>query len=351
MFDRLLSRRDPAHGNDQDHRFGFAIVGLGSIAEYMLDAMADSPSVRASALVSGDASKAAKLAKKYGVPRTLSYDKFDELRDNPDVQAVYLALPVHMHLEYTLRAAAAGKHVLCEKPMSMNSTEAHAMVNACREAGVLLSIAYRCPYDPLHQRAREIVRSGGLGRITRIDSGFGFPLKQNWRQDPALAGGGSLYDVGIYCLNAARYMLGEEPVSATAEAVIAPNGLEQEIVWTSRFPSGAEAHCRSSYLQDVADTITIAGDKGSLRLDPAFSHRSRFRMRGSYTDAGGAKLEIDDQTSRETPSHFRLEAEHLAHCAMTGDTLITPGEDGLADMLAMEAIYRAAGVPVAGQIA
>lgn len=326
--------------------FGYAVVGLGHIATYFLDALRDLPSCRVVSVVSGHAGKAASIAKRYRVPQALSYAEFDALCDTPGVDAVYLALPVSMHLEYTKRAALAGKHVLCEKPMASNPEQARAMIAACRSAGVRLSIAYRCPYTAVHGRARDLIRSGILGEPLRIESGFGFRLQPGWRADPSLAGGGSLFDVGIYPLNAARYLLGEEPSDVTAaSAVCDGNGLEQSIQWTSLFPSGATAACRSSYREHIADTLRITGRRGTLLLAPAFSHRERLRLRGEYVDPlTGRRCRVDEQTPGGAPSHFRLEAEALATAVRDGTETITPGEDGLADMLAMEAIYAAAGV-------
>jgi predicted dehydrogenase len=339
----LLTGRNSA--GTKDKPFGYAVVGLGHIAEYFIEALPDSPTCAVTALVSGNAAKARSLAKKYRVPLTTGYDEFDSLRDQPQVDAVYLALPVSMHLEFTRRAAAAGKHVLCEKPMAPTAAAARAMVEACDAAGVRLSIAYRCPHTAVHQRARELIRSGALGDHLRVESGFGFELKPGWRTDPALAGGGSLYDVGIYPLNAARYLLGEEPSGVReARAVCDSNGLEQAVSWVSDFPSGATASCRSSYIENIPDTLRVTGSRGTLLLAPAFSHRERLRLTGEYTDASGSTIKVDEPTPRDAASHFRLEAEQLAAVVRNGAELITPGGDGLADMVAMEAIYAAAGV-------
>lgn len=330
--------------------FGFAVVGLGRIAEHFLKGLQGSPTVRVTALVSGDAAKAERMAKQYGVAHTCGYGEMDSLRDRAEVHAVYLALPVSMHREFTAHAAMAGKHVLVEKPMASTAEDCRAMIADCRAAGVLLSVAYRCPYDPMHQRALELVRSGALGTVERMESSFGFALSaDDWRRDGALGGGGSLYDVGIYSLNAARYFMGAEPVSETATAVTDANGLEMSVDWTSRFAGGAEAVCRSSYLERLEGDFSIFGTGGSLRLDPAFSHREPIRLRGSVIDpATGAAVTLDETPPKETPSHFRLEAEALARSVTTGAPLPTPGEDGLRDLEAMERIYAAAGVALPG---
>ncbi len=345
LMDRLTGR---APRTAETATFGFAVVGLGRIAEHFLKGLRDSPTVRVTALVSGDAAKAERMAKQYGVAHTCGYGEIDILRALPDVHAVYLALPVSMHREFTAHAAMAGKHVLVEKPMAATAEDCRAMIADCRAAGVLLSVAYRCPYDPMHRRALDLVRSGALGTIERMESSFGFALNaDDWRRNGALGGGGSLYDVGIYSLNAARYFMGTEPVSETATAQADANGLEMAIDWVSRFADGAEAVCRSSYLERFEGVFLLHGSKGSLTLDPAFTHRAPIRLHGTVTDpATGASVAIDEAAPKTTPSHFRLEAEALAHSAATGVPLPTPGEDGLHDLEAMERIYAAAGLAI-----
>ncbi len=341
---RRLFRRTPtppASGS-----FGFAVVGLGRIAEHFLNGLRGSPTARVTALVSGDPAKATRLAAKYDVPFTCTYAGIDALRDRPDVHAVYLALPVSMHREFTAHAAMAGKHVLVEKPMASTAADCQSMIAACRAAGVLLSVAYRCPYDPMHQRLRSLVDTGALGTVHSIRSTFGFALQpDDWRYNADLAGGGSLYDVGIYSLNAARYILRAEPTAETATATTTPTGLETSVDWTSTFPSGVLAHCRSSYLERMPGDFSVHGTLGDITLDPAFSHREPIRLRGTLTDPStGKRTSLDEQTPAGTPSHFRLEAEALALSATTGAPLPTPGEDGLHDLLAMERIYAAAGI-------
>jgi predicted dehydrogenase len=341
-----LFRKRPQ--GDAGPRFGYAVVGLGHIAGYFIDALASSPTCAVAALISGDAAKAQSLAAKRGIPHSGTYQDFEAVLSQPGVDAVYLALPVSLHREFTERAAAAGKHVLCEKPMAPTSADARAMIAACRAANVLLSIAYRCPHHARHRELRDLLRSGKLGALNalRIESGFGFALHPGWRDNPAQAGGGSLFDVGIYPLNTARFLLGENPVVVEyASAVCDTNGLERSIAWASIFPSGARAVCRSSYTEEIPDTLRVTGEGGSLLLAPAFSHRERYRLQGEYQDADGRHV-INVRTPSNAISEFRLEAEQLAAAVHGTEPLLTPGEDGLADMVAMEAIYSSAGVPI-----
>src|SRR6201988_3722023 len=206
-------RRIPAFADDRT--IGYCVVGLGPISmQHFMPAVKTSKKSRITALVSGHRDKAERMAAEYRVPsRSIySYENYDEIGKNPDVDAVYIALPNSMHAEYTIRAAEAGKHVLCEKPMATSVEDSRAMIQACESAHKKLMIAYRCQYEPAHLRAIELIREGKLGSVQSIESAFGFPVAPNeWRLDKKLAGGGPLMDVGIYCLNASRYLTGEEP--------------------------------------------------------------------------------------------------------------------------------------------
>jgi predicted dehydrogenase len=342
LLDRFRSPKAVSEG-----KFGFAVVGLGHIAKPFLEELRGSLTCRVSAVVSGDAAKAAVTAKKYGADATYSYADFDRIADNPAIDAVYLALPVSLHREYTERAAAAGKHVLCEKPMASTSADAEAMIDACRKSGVRLGLAYRCPHTMPHKHLRELVQQGTFGPQSslRIESGFGFALKPGWRDQGALAGGGSLWDVGIYPLNAARFLLGEDPIGVEdASATCDANGMEREVHWTSVFPSGARAVCSSSYKRDIPDTLRITGEFGSALMAPAFRWQEPYRIRGEVHNPAH-KHPTEIKVRELDFPEFRLEAEELAAAIREGRDTIASGENGLADLRAMELIYRAAGVP------
>lgn len=332
---------------DTAGKFGFAVVGLGHIAKPFLEELQGSLTCRVAALVSGDPAKAAAMAKKYGADATYSYADFDRIAENPAVDAVYIALPVSMHREYTERAAAAGKHVLCEKPMAPNSADAEAMIAACRAAGVRLGIAYRCPHTMPHKHLRELVQTGVFGPLSslRLESGFGFELKPGWRDEGTLAGGGSMWDVGIYPLNAARFLLGEEPIAVEdASAMCDANGMEREVMWTSVFPSGARAICSSSYAREIHDTLKVSGEFGEALMAPAYRWQVPYLIRGSVHNPA-YKRPMEIKVRELDFPEFRLEAEELAKAVREGRDTICPGEDGLADLRVMEAVYRAAGVP------
>ena len=212
----------PPEQQPPGRRMGVAVVGLGHLAmEQILPGFGQAKNVRLTALVSGERDKARAIAAQHGVAETHLYDYagFDALKDNPDVDIVYLVLPNSLHAEFTVRAAQAGKHVLCEKPMATSVADAQRMVDECRAAGRKLMIAYRLQYDPVHRQLITMTRGQEFGPVKLIQAANGQNDAANgqWRQIKALAGGGSLPDVGLYCLNAFRYLTGEEPVEVTGQ--------------------------------------------------------------------------------------------------------------------------------------
>src|ERR1700744_4519728 len=190
---------------------GYAVVGLGYLAIYqILPAFSKCEKSRVVALVSGHPDKANKLALRYGVsPKNIyNYQNYDSIRDNPEVDVIYIALPNGMHAEYTVRGLQAGEHVLSEKPMGRNPGECQQMIDAGKKANRKLMVAYRCRYEPYNREAIRMAQSGELGRTKVIVSEHGFNIgdPKQWRLNRELAGGGSLMDIGIYALNAARYL-------------------------------------------------------------------------------------------------------------------------------------------------
>ena len=325
----LFSSRAPKPAPE----FGFAIVGLGHGAEKFLDALKDSPTVGVTSLVSNDPAKAVRLARKHRIPSAYTYADFNRIADDPAIHAVYLALPNSLHLEFTHRATIAGKHILCEKPMASSIDDGRAMIEACRRAGQLLMIGYRHLFDPIYIRAREILHANSLGAIQSVQSGFGYIAKPGWRLDPALAGGGSLFDVGIYSINA-LYDLFPDQLSITSSSIHRDpaTNLELSADWRATLPSNANILCHSSYLKKIPDHITIRGTLGSLTLQPAFAYAGA-HLHAEYPDpVSGKRVTLKLSPPRDAVSTFRLEAEHLAHCALTGDPVLTPGELGLRDL-------------------
>ncbi|MBB6145748.1 putative dehydrogenase [Silvibacterium bohemicum] len=326
----------------------WCIVGLGRISmDHFMPAVKLGNSGHITALVSGHRDKAEKQAAIYGVPSNAiySYDNFDAIAQNKEIDAVYIALPNSMHAEYTIRAAKAGKHALCEKPMATSVADSKAMIEACKSAGKKLMIAYRCHYEPVNLKAVEIIRSGALGTIQAIESDFGFNIPAGeWRIDRKLSGGGPLMDVGIYSLNACRYLTGEEPQEISAySSVIDHDGrfknVEENVSWTMKFPSGIVAACNTTYGASMDGFYRVHGAKGMLELNPAFGY-SGIHMTGQI-----GREKIPDLVTAPDPAQFKAQADHFADCINQNKEPKTPGEEGLRDMELMSRIYQSAGLP------
>ncbi len=299
------------------------------------------------ALVSGDPAKARAVAGQYGVPPQNLYDyaSFDRIRDNPAIDFVYIVLPNNMHAEYTVRAAQAGKHVLCEKPMATDVADAERMVRACAEAKRLLMIAYRLQYNPYHRAVIDMVRGGEYGPLRAISAVNGqndLPNGQ-WRQVLKQAGGGSLPDVGLYCLSAARYLTGEEPMAITAQMTQPKDDprfreIEDIAAFTLRFPSGVIANCMSGYSHHEARQLGVMLRDASISLDPAFGYEG-LQMRIGRKAGQATSI---DQRHYPDKNQFAQEMDHFAECIRAGRTPHTPGEEGLQDQRIMASIYEAA---------
>lgn len=324
--------------------FGYAVVGLGYYAtRQIMPNFRNCDHAKLVALVSGTPAKLERYGTEYGIPRThrYSYADYDRIRDNPDIDAVYVVLPNSMHAEYTIRGAQAGKHVMCEKPMAVSAKECEAMIAACARAGKRLMIGYRSRFEPYNKLAIELARSGHVGPTRMVTAEHGFDAQPNqWRLDRALSGGGSLMDIGIYSLNAARYLTGEEPVEVSAVESTDRSDprfrtVEDTINFLLRFPSGIEAVCVSSY-SSGHNRYRVVGPNGWIDMEPATSYEGqhmRIRKDGAVS-------------SRVLPpprrNQFAAQLDHLAECVAAGTRPLTAGEEGLADMRVMEAIYRSA---------
>src|SRR5258707_8552706 len=269
----------------------YCVIGLGRIADHFMRGVAQGSSSKITGLVSGHRDKAERIAAQYGVPTSsiYSYEDMDRFRENKTIDAVYVALRNSMHAEYTIRSAKAGKHVLCEKPMCISVKEAEGMIAACKAANVKLMIAYRLHYEPTTLKAIRMVRDGTLGKIQAINSANGFNISPGeWRSTKALGGGGPLMDVGIYSLNATRYLTGEEPEKFTATvSTIDHDGrfetVEENTAWTMQFPSGILASCVTTYGASMQGYYKVFGSKEWLE-EGIISYQN-LRLRASYTIA------------------------------------------------------------------
>jgi predicted dehydrogenase len=339
--------------SEPGRRLGWAVVGLGKFAlNQGIPALAESRSSKLVAVVSGNRRKAEQVASRYGVSSNGIYDygTFDRIVDNPDIDVVYIILPNALHAEYTVRAFKAGKHVFCEKPMAVTPEECETMIRAGREADRKLMIAYRAQFEPHNVEAIRMVREGETGKLHLVTSDHGRILDpkdpaDQWRMVKSLAGGGSLYDIGIYSLQAARYLTGEEPMEVFGQISSIKDDprfreVEDRVAFQLRFPSGTVANLSSSYSTASVKRIQAFGEKASLILDPGTEYEgNRLTVQ---TEKGRQEVKIKEA------SQFANEMDHFSQSVMDNKEPKTPGEEGLRDVRIMQAIYRSAreGKPV-----
>lgn len=326
-------------------KLGYAIVGLGGYGlDVIIPQFANCEHSRLAAVVSGDPVKARRVAAAHGLSdqSVYTYANFDTIRDNPEVDIVYVCLPNSMHAEYTIRAARADKHVMCEKPMAISVAECEAMIAACKAANRKLMIGYRCHFEPYNVEAVRLARAGGAGRTRYVRSEHGFVQgdASKWRLKKAMSGGGSLMDMGIYSLQAARYMTGEEPVAVTARESTDHGDprfreVEDIIDWTLEFPSGAIASCQSMYSANQ-NHVLLMGERGRIELEPA----TRYDGNRMWTGSDGREQAVTPPALGKT--QFAGQLDHLVECIRSGREPIVSGEEGLRDMRIVEAIYHSA---------
>jgi predicted dehydrogenase len=325
-------------------KLGWALVGLGNLSiNQVMPAFAKSQQSKLVGFVSGRPEKAKHLAQIYGVdPKNIyNYDNYDSLANNQEIDVIYVVLPNSMHPEYTIRALEAGKHVLCEKPMANTPQECEQMIAAAKAASRKLMIGYRVRYEPFNQAMIKMAQDSsemGPTRMILADAGFNIGDPAQWRLRKSMAGGGSLMDIGIYSLNAARYLSGEEPSEVNAMTHTTPNDprfteVEENINFQLRFPSGILANCTSSYGVNLG-RFRVFKPRGSFELDPASSYTG-LRMRVFR----GGSVEERVMPQRD---HFALEMDHFSASIMNNTDPLTPGEEGLKDLRVMMAIYEAA---------
>jgi predicted dehydrogenase len=338
----------PPNPDIPTQRVGFAVVGLGRLAlQNILPAFGQCKHARLMGLVRGDPDKMRVIAAQYGVPKEAcyAYNEMARLRSNAGVNVVYVVLPNALHRDAVIQAARAGKHVLCEKPMATSPDEAREMIEACRNAGRKLMIAYRCQYELNNRELARRARSGDLGDIQFIDAintqNQGDPTQ--WRQIKKLAGGGSLPDVGLYCLNTTRALLGEEPIEVLAR-IQSPEQdprfkeVEATVSFTLRFPSGVLANCASSYSLHEQRNFRVLGSQASAEIANAFGYEGQ----KLYISRRDAHAEARTQLNVGVKNQFSLEMDHMALCVRNNIEPRTPGEEGLQDQILMAAIYQSA---------
>ncbi len=344
--------RQPLHlemPNTPSRKVGWAIVGLGQLAlEEIMPAFAECHSSEPVALVSGHPDKARKIAAAYGIKPDAIYDyeSYDRLAEDKRVEVIYIVLPNSMHADFTIRGLRAGKHVLCEKPMAVSVAECENMIAEAKKAERQLGVAYRLHSEPLNGKVMEMCAAKELGMIKSFESSNCQNVKPpNIRLSGPL-GGGPVGDLGVYSINAARYVIGEEPVEVTAFAH-QPTGdprfreVPESVVFTLRYPSGVLAHCSCSFGSSRSERYRVTCVDGWIEMDPAFSYRG-LRLRTQRGTAKGGKQLEHAELPIEQVDHFAAEMDHFSEVVRDGTPLRMPGEMGLADMRIVVAIAEAA---------
>jgi predicted dehydrogenase len=280
-----------------EKKLGVALLGLGSYAKNQLAVgLENAKNCYLAGIVTGTPAKAAEWTKKYNIPakNVYNYQNFDEIVNNKDIDIVYVVTPNSLHREFVVRAAKAGKHVMCEKPMATSVEDCEAMIKACQDAGVQLGIGYRLHFEPFTQEVMRIGQKQEKGRVRFMQTNFGFTIGDptQWRLKKAMAGGGPLMDVGIYCVQASRYVTGEEPLWVTAQ--FGPitdkekfKDVEESVSWQMEFPGGAMVNGFTSYKSNI-EQLYVSADKGWLQLSPAYSYGP---IKGSTND-GEMKIPV-----------------------------------------------------------
>ena len=319
-------------------KLGVALCGLGSLSTNQIaPALQKTRFCRLAGIVTGTPSKAAEWQKKYDLPdkSIYNYQTMQQMASNPDIDIVYVVTPNALHMEHTLAAAAAGKHVFCEKPLEISAERCKRMIDACKKAGKMLGVGYRMQFEPNTLECIRLAREKVLGDVKIIDANFGFAIGDptQWRLKRALAGGGSLMDVGIYCLQTTRMLTGEEPIWISATEVKTDNvkfkEVDETVLWQTKFPSGVVANCASTYSANGLAGFRAATSRGWFGMEPAYFYNGN---RGKRSDGPEINIPVADQ--------FALELEDFADCVINKRPTKVPGEMGVTDVKYLMAIYE-----------
>ncbi len=321
-------------------KIGFALAGLGKLSTNRLaPALQKTKRCRLAGIVTGTPAKAAHWKTQYNIPEKniYSYDTMERMADNPDIDVVYVVTPNALHAEHTIKAAKAGKHVLCEKPMEVSVEKCQQMIDACKNAGRMLAIGYRLHFEPNNLECIRLAREKVFGDLKLIQADLGVRLDDpsQWRLSPALSGGGPLIDVGIYALQATRYLTGEEPAEVTAFTTVTDHvkfkDVEESVAWQLKFPGGVITSSTSSYNCNGLNRYKVFAANGWFGLEPAYRYEG---IRGERSDGKQIYFPQIDQ--------FAAEMDNFAQCILSNQPTRVPGEEGLRDVKILTAIYEAA---------
>lgn len=323
---------------DGKKKLGIALVGLGNYSGGQLaPALQETKNCYLAGIVTGTPSKIDTWKNKYGIAdkNIYNYENFDSIKDNPDIDIVYVVLPNSMHAEYVVRAAKAGKHVICEKPMAITVEDCDKMIAACKEAGKMLSVGYRLHFEPHHLEMARLGQQKIFGEIKKMSAGFGFVAgdKNQWRLNKQLAGGGPLMDLGIYCIQGFCYTSGMEPVAVKAQEGPKKDpgkfkDVEESLTWQFEFPGGIIAEGRTSY-NDTFNDLRADAEKGWFEVKPAYNYSGQ---KGTTSD-GAMNFPKVNQQARQM--------DDFAEAIMNNRPTPVPGEMGRRDVKLLQAIYEA----------
>ena len=334
----LTSARAAAFQTGPARKLGVALVGLGNYSTMQLaPALLETSHCYLAGIVTGTPEKAKNWAEKYNIPpkNIYNYQNFDGIKNNPDIDIVYVVLPNFMHAEYTIRAAAAGKHVICEKPLAMNAKEGEQMVAACRKAGVTFGVGYRLYYQPHHLEARRLGTEKEFGPIKFIESSLGFtrPAPTSWRLNKQI-GGGAIMDLGVYAIQGARRTVGQDPIAVTAQAFTFDKehfkDIHETLLWQFEFPGGIVSTSTTSYSAYV-DRLYATCERGWFEVSPAYN---AVGTKGR-TSKGEMNFTLKNYQQIDQLDDFALAVRNKTQPAATG-------EEGLKDIRLVDAILRAA---------
>jgi predicted dehydrogenase len=318
-----------------------AIMGLGSYGTRVAEAMKNCKAAKLTGVISGTPSKIKDWQSKYGIPEKncYNYENFDKIKNNKDIDAVYIITPNALHKDQAIRVAKAGKHVISEKPMSINAADGQAMVDACKNANVKLLVGYRMHFEANTLEIIKMRKAGDFGPVKFFQglSGFRIGDPKQWRLNKELSGGGAMMDIGVYSVNGARYMIGEEPIWVTAqETKTDPDkfkeGIDETIQFQFGFPGGAVASCLSTYTMNYLDKFFLNGEKGFAEMQPS----TGYGPIKAWTNKG--------ELSFEHITHQTTQMDEMSAILLQNKKPIVPvdGEEGVRDLKIMDAIFLAA---------
>jgi len=318
-----------------------AIMGLGSYGTRVAEAMQTCTKAKLVGVISGTPAKITAWQSKYNIPakNCYNYENFDQIKNNPDIDAVYVITPNALHHDQVIRVARAGKHVICEKPMAVNAREGQEMVDACKQAGVKLLVGYRMHFEPHTLEIIRLRKAGAFGKVLFFQglSGFIIGDPTQWRLNKTLSGGGSMMDIGIYSVNGSRYMIGEDPIWVTAqETKTNPEkfkpGIDETIQFQLGFPGGAVASCLSTYSLNNLDRFFLNGTDGFAELLPATGYGP---IQG-HTNKG--------ELNQPVVTHQTVQLDAMAGILLQGQQPPVPvgGEEAVKDLKIIDAIYQSA---------